>query len=265
MFVLQLLVGIKDTNDQLVAATLRSLADLVPILGSSTVIGGQRAKLFNDGRPTLHPVKHLKRRSIPQNHVSALAAAVDPSSSGVSAESNQFLELPERPQPDGEEVDTSTEDIEQSADDDLEAWDDWDTNEHGSGNPHQSSAELVEINSGSELSMTNSLEVNETNGTSSLRSLSLTDSGSHTLRKKSLPDILDLDIKNQRNAMNGADDMNFFQDMEPVIDSSAKYLVVNDNDNDDGLSDKTKVVQKLDLSAVASESNEEGWGDEDWD
>jgi hypothetical protein len=45
------LVGIKDTNEQLVSATLRALADLIPVLGATAVIGGKRAKLFTDGRP----------------------------------------------------------------------------------------------------------------------------------------------------------------------------------------------------------------------
>jgi SCY1-like protein 3 len=48
---IQLLVGIKDTNEQLVSVTLRALADLIPVLGAAAVIGGKRAKLFTDGRP----------------------------------------------------------------------------------------------------------------------------------------------------------------------------------------------------------------------
>lgn len=51
LFCLQLLVGIKDTNEQLVSVTLRALADLIPVLGAAVVIGGKRAKLFTDGRP----------------------------------------------------------------------------------------------------------------------------------------------------------------------------------------------------------------------
>lgn len=47
-----LLDGMHDTNDFLVAKTLRSLADLIPILGSTSVLGNeQRTRLFSDGRP----------------------------------------------------------------------------------------------------------------------------------------------------------------------------------------------------------------------
>ena len=47
----QLLLGIKDTNDLLVTKTLLCLADLIPILGATAVIGSNRRKLFADGRP----------------------------------------------------------------------------------------------------------------------------------------------------------------------------------------------------------------------
>lgn len=47
----QLLLGIKDTNDLLASRTLLCLADLIPILGASLVIGKNRRKLFADGRP----------------------------------------------------------------------------------------------------------------------------------------------------------------------------------------------------------------------
>lgn len=50
----QLLLGIKDTDDELVAATLRALAELVPLLGASTVIGRNRRQIFTDGRPAQH-------------------------------------------------------------------------------------------------------------------------------------------------------------------------------------------------------------------
>ena len=46
-----LLLGLKDTNSQLVSATLRALADLVPILGPEVVVGSNRTKIFSDGSP----------------------------------------------------------------------------------------------------------------------------------------------------------------------------------------------------------------------
>jgi hypothetical protein len=47
----QILLGLRDSNDELVAMTLHAVADLVPILGGDIVIGAKRNRLFNEGRP----------------------------------------------------------------------------------------------------------------------------------------------------------------------------------------------------------------------
>jgi SCY1-like protein 3 len=46
------LLGIRDNNDEMVSATLKALADLVPILGAAKVIGKNRRKIFTDGSPS---------------------------------------------------------------------------------------------------------------------------------------------------------------------------------------------------------------------
>lgn len=216
----------------MVALTLRALAELVPLLGSEVVIGGKRAKLFTDGRPVLHSTKNHKQRTV-QPHV----------------ETAELIVLPERPQPDGEEVDTSTDEVEQSADDDLETWEDWDANENAVNEP-LSSTESVSTtspnNTEPDLSQTNTV----------------TNPNYDVHRKKSLPDITELDIKNQKDDRENDDDIDFFQDMEPVIETKPRFTIAA-SENDKCLSDG---VKKNGFNvAVVEENAEDGWGDEEWD
>ena len=51
ILVLQLLLSVRDANDELVMLSLNALATLVPLLGGDVVIGNERHQLFSRGQP----------------------------------------------------------------------------------------------------------------------------------------------------------------------------------------------------------------------
>ncbi|XP_017108955.2 protein-associating with the carboxyl-terminal domain of ezrin isoform X2 [Drosophila bipectinata] len=106
-------LGMNDTNEVLVAKTIRCMADLVPIMGATKVLGGERRRYFSDGRPNAAvPIKNTKEilepRSITPlmniNFVDADDKEFMVSGSPLPSDNNHTL-LPLRLSPDGGEDD----------------------------------------------------------------------------------------------------------------------------------------------------------------
>lgn len=235
----QLLVGIKDTNDILVAATLRCLAELVPILGSAVVVGRNRAKYFADGRPqgtsqadsSVHWIEHRSitpvMNSVKYASNSPLLDAADLSESYVS---NTVNLVPMRDG--GDDVKSSSEVLELEDDN----WSDWD-GEDGAL-PKQAL----------ELTLETPPRIETT-----------------------IMDVKEIDIKAKRRQ---SEEIDFFKDMEPVIHRTNVLLIANgDGLNGNGTAtDELKQLKNLensrfDIKVNESESADEtGWGDDgnDW-
>lgn len=225
----ELLVGIKDTDDYLVSTTLRALADLVPILGAATVIGGNRGRLFTDGRP-----KKLKK-SKKNYHVtfSTPSKSVDTLDIPIASEVElASFDLPERPSPDGDEDRTEVA-VNHNVE---EIWDDWDTHESEpkSNNDHTKNEEASDT-----------IVIEE--DTSRVTPLALSKPPERIYPKKPIiADISELDIKNSKPMNKSAEEIDFFTDMEPVIKKTQVLTVaetapirsdifkvkVTDNEND---------------------------------
>ncbi|XP_045105883.1 protein-associating with the carboxyl-terminal domain of ezrin-like [Portunus trituberculatus] len=86
----ELLLGIRDSSDGLVSATLHALAHLVPILGASVVVGENRHNLFTTAKPKAAAVLPLTKSVLSKepltNGIKVSKVHVTPSASPRSSE-----------------------------------------------------------------------------------------------------------------------------------------------------------------------------------
>lgn len=196
----ELLVGIKDTNDHLVSATLKALADIVPILGAATVIGGKRGKLFTDGRPN-----KLKDNNEIDNNINIAQLTIPMSI-------QKIIDLPERPSPDGGE---DKKEITSSIIEKEYTWSDWDVQETGN------ILKILQPSNKISQFQSKSNDISIPNSTLKITDVVLNKNKTTELKltKKSsiLSDISELDIKNSKLIDSIKEEYNYFTDMEPVI------------------------------------------------
>ncbi|KAK7071303.1 hypothetical protein SK128_014615 [Halocaridina rubra] len=159
----ELLLGIRDSSDNLVMSTLHALAHLVPILGANTVIGENRQNLFTTAKPKAAATLPMNKAStvhlvyssnIERSHLSPSSVckesepppppprtiSLPPESSSqnekseitsldnISFDSMILSQIPERSSPDGGEDSGSPANMPRARAvvvSDSEAWSDW--------------------------------------------------------------------------------------------------------------------------------------------
>lgn len=260
----QLLLGIKDTNDELVAATLRCLADLVPVLGSSIVIGRNRGRIFANGKPnggtpekddcnsvntstkwpearSITPV--MNGAGLNTDFVSNTPLLTETTTSSVASivnlqSSTVPNRMPERLSPDGgEDIQLSLE----RADVEDDGWGDWETDATNDPSIQISSEHnIVDHNLNQIDTMVSCYNSSPPN---ILRSISISSSHSNansSSNQNDIKDIKDIEIKTTNSHIDNEID-DFFKDMEPVIVTTNHMLAaLNDHQNAINVSGVTK-------------------------
>ncbi|XP_072935107.1 protein-associating with the carboxyl-terminal domain of ezrin [Epargyreus clarus] len=270
----ELLLGIKDTDDSLVASTLICLSELVPILGADTVVGGKRSKLFTDGRPnsvtnTAVSNKNLNEQFYLSNKALGDFHCSEETSDLNSSAYDQQISLNERPSPvGGESVENENTPIQLYTNEreeiviEEEDWDDWDSSNRYLEPIKLGRADSIEHNenniiaSESEYMMNSIINISDTVSKDKPATRTLLLQKAAIEAKKNIVDISELDIKNQKidYSKKTADEFDFFADMMPVIEKQEVVKVVETDKNKD-------FVSKLNFVPDESVDENEGWGD----
>lgn len=282
----QLLLGIKDTNDFLVSRTLLCMADLIPILGATQVIGGNRTKIFSDGRPQGPETQLVKSTSEPRSITPVITSAehlltespipepIDVSGSfalnGVSEENDADVSsnldpivdaMPERLTPEGEEMEVPT-----ASEMEPEDWSDWENQDGHIPNSN--------IDNPTTASPSHSLPV----VADTEQNVHLTAHPLHIEQSKQIEnkqstvraiiksdDIDELDIKNKTfKKLEEPEEFDFFKDMVPVIQKANTMLVGKELQKTQDPRVTKNVENELSsnrLSLSSTDVIENGWGD----
>ncbi|XP_037731370.1 LOW QUALITY PROTEIN: protein-associating with the carboxyl-terminal domain of ezrin [Drosophila subpulchrella] len=287
-------MGMSDTNDILVAKTLRCMADLVSILGASNVLGGERSRCFSDGRPlaavsTRSPNTMPEPRSIsPLMDTRAFDVGDDfmVSSSPLPTENNVPLSL--RNSPDGGEdrkiglnLNEKSLSVCQNSDPETDSnvtvagkkklvnldeegiWSHWDTTDvlqrlhvTQTGRKEQTLTDLVTESSAS---IRNSQAVLSSHSTAILDVSLGASKALLQSDRKIIDDLSALDIQVQ-SVTQGTElaEFDFFKDMEPVIEIKTRSCETNE-----------RINSRFAAAALTANRNdvdaENGWGHNEQD
>lgn len=245
----ELLVGIKDHDDHLVSVTLRALSDLVPILGATAVIGGKRGKLFTDGRPN-HD--QTRREVCPIKKINDLKS-IDVKKLSDDNVEESILELPERPSPDGGEDDVIQATVNFSEEE--VTWSDWEVHDV------IPNGETISLQSIKETQ----IKTDKVNNISSIVSHNKYDKINY--KKNIISDINELDIKHSKPIQTSKEEVDFFMDMEPVIEKPRILHVDNvDIDNNDKIIKSVFDFKENSIDIEGEDYYDNGWGEDlnDW-
>jgi len=217
------LLGIRDSNDNLVGETLKALSVLVSVLGAEKVVG-KRKKVFADGSPAKSKIDGFSVKSKPCDTVEIaeqLPASPLPPKSDVAAKffssnsssSIKEVEVPDenvRQSPIGAE--TSDEELHATlvGDDD---WEPWEEDEELCASPNRPYTPELSENISS-LKMMGPAETEEIDSLISV-------SACNTAAVKSKETLV-------KNPISVAEELDFFADMQPVIQTNQQMMTPHD-------------------------------------